>query len=270
MAMRIFFLLALICLTALNVNLIRARDNDNTSTLTGDGTLRRIRVPILMYHYVDALPPDADAYRQDLTISALAFQRHLAYLVEAGYHTISLYELDHALRFGGLLAENPIVLTFDDGYINHYTNVYPALEAIGYTATFFIITDFADEQRSGYMTWQHITEIANAGHSIESHTKNHPDLRGRNADFLTYQIMGSIETIRHHTHQPARIFSYPAGAYDSTVLTFLDAADTLRAVTTHQGTQHTTNNQFELERLRITGEMSVAELDQLLNANDPE
>src|SRR5512145_2670236 len=41
-----------------------------------DGTLRRIRVPILMYHYVSNLPADADQYRVDLTIIPELFRAH--------------------------------------------------------------------------------------------------------------------------------------------------------------------------------------------------
>src|SRR5688572_6751792 len=45
--------------------------------LEGDGTLRRLRVPILMYHYVSPLPPDADAVRIGLTLDPNTFRQHI-------------------------------------------------------------------------------------------------------------------------------------------------------------------------------------------------
>src|SRR5687767_2272827 len=68
-----------------------------------DGTLRRIRVPILMYHYVSPLPEGADQYRTGLTVSPQQFQAQMDYLFYQGYSTISLYQLNDALLTGTTL-----------------------------------------------------------------------------------------------------------------------------------------------------------------------
>ena len=117
-----------------------------SQTVSHDNTLRRIHVPILMYHYVGELPTNADVYRRDLTISTRLFRQHLQYFLEHDYTPISLYNLDAALLSGSPLPDKPIILTFDDGYIDHYTNVFPALTDFGFQATFFVLTDFTDEQ----------------------------------------------------------------------------------------------------------------------------
>src|SRR5260221_7203097 len=70
-------------------------------------------VPILMYHSVSDLP---DPY----ALSEKDFAAHLDYLKEAGFNTVSLHEvLEHSER-GAKLPSNPIVLTFDDGYLDNY------------------------------------------------------------------------------------------------------------------------------------------------------
>jgi peptidoglycan/xylan/chitin deacetylase (PgdA/CDA1 family) len=110
------------------------------SARADDGTIRRIRVPILMYHYVSPLPPDADDIRAGLTVSPETFRSHIEFLKSEGYETISLYEMNTALEYGLELPEKPIVLTFDDSYTDHYQYVFPVLKEFGYTGTFFVIT----------------------------------------------------------------------------------------------------------------------------------
>ena len=168
----------------------------NQTPITSDGTLRRIRVPILMYHYISSLPADADDYRINLTLEPDVFRAHMHYLHDEGYTTISLYQLHIALLQGTQLPPKPIILTFDDGYIDHYTNVSPVLKEYGFTGTFFIITERADDNNPTYMNWSQISEMARAGMSMESHSKTHADLRGRSYDFLVYELLGSLESLQ--------------------------------------------------------------------------
>ncbi|MCB9451530.1 MAG: polysaccharide deacetylase family protein [Anaerolineaceae bacterium] len=231
----------------------------------GDGILRRIQVPILMYHYVSELPPDADAYRIDLTILPDMFRAHMQYLHDAGYTTISLDDLDNALRYGAPLPPRPIILTFDDGYVDHYAHVFPVLREFGFTGTFFVITGRVDSGDPAYMNWSQITEMAAAGMTIGSHTKNHPDLRDRDYDFLVYELLGSIETLEAHTSYPVTTFAYPAGRYDDATLAVLRDLPVRRAVTTQPGMIHTTDNRLELPRLRISSDTGVAGLAYLLS-----
>lgn len=232
-----------------------------------DGTLRRIHVPVLMYHYVGDLPEDSDIYRTDLTLDPGVFRGHLEYLRDENYTTISLYDLYDALVYGRELPPRPIVLTFDDGHIDHYENVFPLLREFDFTGTFFIITQTADEANVDYVTWAQIQEMAAAGMSMESHTKTHIDLRDRDHDRLVYEILGSIESLRAHTGQPTRMFAYPAGRYDENTLAVLGQAGVQIALTTQYGAYHTSDNLLELPRLRISRDTGVPGLDHLLRSS---
>ena len=229
-----------------------------------DGTLRRIDVPILMYHYVGVLPEDADEYRVGLTISPENFDAHMRYLHDRGYSAISLSQLHEALSSGEPLPPRPIVLTFDDGYIDHFETVVPILEAFDFTATFFVITGMADTENPRYLNWTHIRAMAAAGHEMASHTKTHPDLRARDRDFLVYQLLGSIESLNEHLESTTTVFSYPAGRYDRGVLDVLKQTSIEVAVTTRNGRLHTTSNLLELDRLRVSGDMGVLGLANLI------
>jgi len=259
MTMRILLPVIIWCL-AVNVTPQAAAVNENS----GDGILRRIHAPILMYHYIEDLPADADEIRTDLTVSPALFKDHLSYLAENDYETITFTDLHRALTHGATLPNKPVILTFDDGYDNHFTQAYPALAEFGFTGTFFVITGFLDDQRHGYMTWQQAKEMAAAGMTIASHTKTHPDLRQRSYDYLTYQILGSMESITAHTGIPPIVFSYPMGRYDHTVLSVIAQTRLLHAVTTQPGSLVTTDNQFEIPRLRIHNTTGTAELARLL------
>jgi peptidoglycan/xylan/chitin deacetylase (PgdA/CDA1 family) len=233
----------------------------------GDGTLRRIRTPILMYHYVSVLPPDADATRVQLTVDPAMFRAHLRYLADNGYSTISLYQLDDALLHGTPLPPRPVILTFDDGYIDHYVNVFPALKEFGFTATFFIITGRPDTNDPAYMTWDQIQEMSLAGMSMESHTKTHQDLRERDYDFLVYEFLGSLQSIAAHTGHDPHMFAYPVGHYDDMTLSVLSQLPVWRAVTTERGALHTTDNRLEVPRVRINGDTTVPALTSLLQTS---
>lgn len=229
-----------------------------------DGTLRRIHVPILMYHYISDLPEDADDIRVDLTVTPQNFHEHMAYLRDAGYQTISLDQLYAALTIGAPLPPKPIVITFDDGYVDHYTNAFPILQEFGFTGTFFIITQTADDNNPNHLSWSQIEEMAAAGMAMQSHTKNHPDLRERDYDFLVYQILGSVESLEAHINLPVRMLAYPVGRYDETTLAVTAQSPILLAVTTQSGAYHTTDGVLELSRLRMSYSVGVAGLDQLL------
>ncbi len=257
-------LLVIICLITCGAALAQMPVVPERAAPAWDGTYRRIRVPILMYHYVSDLPEDADATRTDLTITPDNFHAHMDYLFYQGYTPISLYALDDALLTGSVLPAKPVVLTFDDGYVDHYTNVLPVLEQYGYRATFFIITGTADANNPEHLSWAQIREMAEAGMDMESHTKTHPDLRERGYDFLIYQLLGSMESLQAFTGKTPHMFAYPVGQYDDAALGVLKMLPVWRAVTTERGVYETTDNRLELPRLRIHHQTGVAGLAQIL------
>lgn len=238
-----------------------------SSSTTGvwDGTLRRLHVPILMYHYVSDLPSNADDIRRGLTVVPSLFQAHLQYLHDAGYHTISLYDLNAALTAGVPLPSKPVVLTFDDGYNDAYINVFPALKHYGFIGTFFIITSRVDANDPAYLSWSQIKEMSDAGMSMEPHTKDHVDLRQRDYDVLIYQMKGSIESLAAYTGHVPRMFSYPVGHYDAATLDVARQLGVWIGVSTVNGDLHSTDTRLYLPRLRVLGNMSVGALAGILN-----
>ncbi|MCS7222553.1 MAG: polysaccharide deacetylase family protein [Anaerolineae bacterium] len=232
---------------------------------TPDGVLRIAHVPILMYHYISAPPPDADRYRRDLSVPPDRFESHLRYLQEHGYTSISLSDLVYHLTRGTPLPSKPIILTFDDGYVDQYTNAFPLLRKYGFRAAFFVITDFVTEERPGYMTWEQLKELVAAGMEIGSHSRNHPNLRGQPLDYLVWQALGSKEAIEYYLGITPRFIAYPSGQYDDQTIAVFHSAHFWAGLTITQGTEQRSDRLFELQRIRMRGRHTADDLDALLH-----
>ncbi len=235
--------------------------------LTPDGVARTVKVPILMYHYISTPPADADIYRVDLSTPPDLFAAHLDRLTAEGYTTISLYQLLAYLTQGAALPEKPVVITFDDGYRDTYENAFPRLQEHGMTATFFVVTDFLDEQRPLYLSWDMAREMLAAGMSIESHSRNHASLVGQDDDYLVWQALGSAETLQYELGRRPRFISYPAGDYDQRTIDIFHSANYWAGVTTSQGTQQSTESPFELERVRVRNTTTPDDLIRYIQAD---
>ncbi len=232
---------------------------------TPDGVPRQARVPILMYHHIGDPPPGADAVRRDLSVSLARFEAQLRYLKREGYRSITLQDLALYLTVGKPLPPKPIILTFDDGYADAYTQAFPLLQDHGFVGTFFLTTMYIDNHDPEFLSWAQVEEMYAAGMRFEPHSYDHPDLRNRGFQFLVFQILGPKQAIEARTGEPCRFFAYPSGRYDQFVIDVLRSADYWGAVLTEQGATHGTDGLFLLRRIRVSGGDSLDDLVIKLN-----
>ena len=221
---------------------------------------------MLMYHYISVPPPEADDIRLDLSVTPAQFEAQLAYLRQAGYETISMRQLTYALSRQAPLPPKPIIITFDDGYRDNYENAFPLLRKYGYTGVFFIFNHPIDAGDAGYLTWEMVIEMHKAGMEFGSHGYRHWNLRGRDVDFLVYEILGSKEAIEQRLGEPVRFFAYPFGYYDDLTVRVLESAHFWSAVTTELGIEQSFGNRFEMPRIRMHGYDTVEDLAKKLRA----
>ncbi len=232
-----------------------------------DGAIRQVQAPILMYHYVSVPPAGSDVYRHDLSVSPALFRSHLQALADGGYTPISMYDLVDHLNQGKPLPEKPVILTFDDGYRDNYENAFPLLTEFGMTGMFFVVSDFMDEGNPLYLSWDMAREMQAGGMFIESHGRNHASLRNRNDDFLVWQALGSAETIEHELGVRPRFITYPFGHYDSNTIRIFESAGFWGGVTIVAGATHSTDDLFQLRRVRVRGTTGAGELLRLLEVD---
>jgi len=199
-------------------------------------TTKKVEVPILMYHYIRDYTNSADPLGIQLSVSPLTFQAQLSSLQASGYQSVSLTDFA-----AGNLPDKPIILTFDDGYLDHYTTVYPLLRQYGFTGTFFVVGNFIGQP--GYMTLEQIAELAAAGMEIGGHTQTHRNLARTPYEVAIKEISQSL------SH--ANVFAYPSGQYSYETLDIISGLGIAAAVTTEQGVATTESNLYELPRVRV-------------------
>ncbi len=229
-----------------------------------DGVKRSVEVPILMYHYISAAPSALDRIRYGLSVPPEMFEAQLQLLSEQGFSTITLRDVYEYLAVGKVLPANPIVLTFDDGYLDNFTNAFPLLQKYGMTGTFFVLTGRADAGDPAYLSWDMIQAMSNAGMDIQLHSRDHLDMRGRSFDWLFFQIIGGRQSIEGHTGKPVIFLAYPSGKYDASVLQFLKQFNFWGAVTTAYGEIHALGDALLWTRVRISGQLQLKDFARLL------
>jgi peptidoglycan/xylan/chitin deacetylase (PgdA/CDA1 family) len=211
-----------------------------------------------MYHYI-SVPPDAnDPYRKELSVSPDIFRQHMQWLKDNGYHTITLEQLVFFLNIGWPpLPDHPVILTFDDGYTDNYANAYPIIKEMGFTATFFILTDVTDRKEPGYMTWDMLREMTQNGMSIQVHGREHLEMTNQTQDWLLYHLLGPVQTIEAELGYTPHFVAYPSGKYDENVIAMAHQLGYWGGVTTVFGAYQRKESPFELQRLRISGNLPI-------------
>ena len=236
-------------------------------TPDSEASRRVAHVPILMYHYVEPLPEDADEIRVGLTVQPGIFRQQLAYLHARGYRSVSLYDLLYYLAHGKPLPEKPIIFTFDDGYRGLYKYAFPHMQAFGYSGTVFLVTGLMDERHPAYLTWDMALELFTNGWKLEPHSKTHVQLSDRPFPLVEYQVLGSMQTLQAHIDMQPRFFSYPSGRYDQQVIDYLLALGFWGAVTTEYGVEHDLDGALTWQRVRVPGRGSLSDLAKYLGEN---
>jgi peptidoglycan/xylan/chitin deacetylase (PgdA/CDA1 family) len=232
-------------------------------------TTRTANVPILMYHYISVPPSPTDSLRVGLSVAPDAFDAQMNLLSERGFHSVTLLDVYTYLQNGQPLPANPIVLTFDDGYLDNYQFAFPILKKYGFVGTFFILSGPIDVGNPNYLTWDMVAEMSDSGLDIELHSRDHFDLRNRSFDFLVYQLIGGRQTIEAHTGKPIHFMAYPSGKYDAAVLRVLASADFWAAVTTQDGRNHSIADALTWTRIRISGRASLQGFAKTLGLKYP-
>jgi peptidoglycan/xylan/chitin deacetylase (PgdA/CDA1 family) len=228
---------------------------------------KEIRVPILMYHYVEHVKDKGDTIRQSLSLSPYTFEEEIKTLTGDGYTFMTNAEVADALSAKIPLPAKPIVLTFDDGYRDFYTDVYPVLKKYRVKATAYIISGFLDYPNNMY-AWQ-VRQIADDGLvEIGAHTVHHAWLKGMSRKDLVYEVDQSKKTLEALTGKPVVSFAYPYGVFDVPAIQVIADAGFTSAVSTMPGVDQYQIHRYFLYRLRPggrTGESLLSWLSQITN-----
>lgn len=202
--------------------------------------------PILEYHTITNKPdPSSEIYN----VTPAEFSAQLDYLQENGYTTITLNDFIKARRYGKALPPKPIILTFDDGYADNYSEMLPILEAHGMTAVIFVITN--ELGKPGYLTLSQLKDLQRRGVEIGSHTADHLPLVTLNDELLINQIRVPKIFLEWNGLEPIGSISYPNGVYNPEIIELLKAENFLAAVTGEAGLNTLETDPYKLKRVHI-------------------
>jgi peptidoglycan/xylan/chitin deacetylase (PgdA/CDA1 family) len=200
-------------------------------------------------------------------VSPEAFGRQLDWLSANGYHPIDYGDLRAYLKGWQDLPSRPVILTFDDGFADLYTNAYPLLRTHRMKAVAFIVSGFLDAP--GRVTRAQVVEMNRDGVEIGSHTFDHADLTTVPPDRLQVELQGSKQMLEGLLGAPVPDFAYPAGRHDPAVEAAVAAAGYESASTTEPGTMHTATDRFAWTRVRVSGGEPPEAFAAALGPTDP-
>lgn len=166
-----------------------------------------VKLPVLMYHAVSDNTWGIDS----LFLSPKKMEEQLKWLKEKEYTPIWFEDLGNVDQ-----VKNPVILTFDDGYQDNYTELFPLLKKYQVKATVFMITGSIGTEN--YLTEAQIKEMAASGLvSFQSHTVSHRLLPELSAEELTKELTQSKETLYKLTGKSPIALCYPTGKQNAKV-----------------------------------------------------
>lgn len=211
-------------------------------------------IPVLMYHSISTIPGNS------LGVPVKQFTEEMEWLNRQNYHSLSLEEFYQALVNNAPVPEKPILLTFDDGYLDNYSSAWPILRHYGFRATFFITTHSVGP---GMMEWNQLEDLRSQGNSIGSHTVHHLDLATLSSKQQENELRTSEQQLENHLNISVQALCFPSGRYNKTTLELMPKLGYKLGFTTHQGNVHWGDDLLTLKRVRISGGMPLVTFQKL-------
>ncbi len=230
------------------------------------------KIPILMYHSISEY---ATPKYRPFVVPPELFAYHMAYLHEHAYTPIIVTQFVNTVAQGGAaLPERPVVLTFDDGFTDFFTEALPVLQQYNFTATLYIATGFISGtsrwmQREGEATrpmlsWDQVSEISASGIECGGHSHWHPQLDTLPVAQAREEIVRCKKLLEDHLGLEVSTFAYPYGYHSPTIKRLVREAGYTSACAVGYAMSSKTTDPFALVRLRMGADTSVDALAALL------
>lgn len=231
--------------------------------------------PILMYHSIDADPPERFAA---FAVSPARFDGHLRLVREQGFQFLSVSEFA-AARDIGRVPERAVVLTFDDGFADFYYEAAPILARHDARATLYAVAGLIGKTSrwledigagaSPMLTWRQLRDVGHAGVEIGAHSMTHPALDCIPLQQAREEIAQSRRLIEEAIAHEVRSFAYPYGYYSRAVRDLLPACGYRSACAVGYAHSGPDDDVFALRRHIVRGDMADAQLLAILHGAVP-
>jgi len=203
-------------------------------------------IPVLMYHSIG--PARLNPY----VVSTNRFNLDMKYLKDNKFTTLSTDELYDFMVKNKPVPKKSVLITFDDGYEDNYTNAFPILKKYKFKATIFVITGYVDNAKQ-FLTSAQLKEMQENGIDIESHTNLHEKLGIYNYASQLKTLEISKEYLENTLHKTVKYIAYPFGSYNLDTLRAVNASGYKMAFTINGRWANTSNGILSLNRVFISG-----------------
>lgn len=175
-------------------------------------------IPILMYHRIADIPGDRNALPPE------KFREQMEYLAANGFTTVTMQMVYEFYAHGKKLPPKSILLTFDDGYADNFTEALPVLKEKNMTAAVFPIANWIGKENkwenfnkelTTTMDWEQLKKWQVSGMEIGSHTMDHPFLAQCNIEQSTIELKQSKAILENSLSTSIDFACYPYGSFNA-------------------------------------------------------
>lgn len=222
----------------------------------------------LLYHDLaeDGAQLSSEAYMKDRTVSLGRFREQMQYLVDQGYHSLTMEEYFDALDGNKTLPEKCVLITFDDGLRSHYELAYPVLKELGLVGVFFVIGDRIDQANS--FTKDEMLEMVGDGMEIASHGHTHTFLAYVSEKDLVWELTESKRALEAAIGRRVDFFAYPGGHYTKSMLSLLKDIGYRGACSCLYGWNDKATNPYLLKRIDIRQRMNIEDFAECFDSKN--
>lgn len=178
-------------------------------------------IPVLMYHRI------WPGLNDGLTVTPEKLREQWTFLKNEGYKALSLPEFLRIAKGEQPRPAKGMLITFDDGYRNNLTYLYPLLQEFGWCATIFIITDTldgtaqpVDKELDEKLTIADLKSLDPGIIQLALHGHHHENFSKTPVDEIKQILQQSVQAFQRADLPFYKVLAYPYGARPKDSATF--------------------------------------------------
>ncbi len=207
-----------------------------------------VYLPTFLYHHIQSKEAATANKQTSLTVYTDIFQGQMQYLKSKNYNVVSMNDLVNFFDAGTPIAGHSVLLTFDDGYEDFYTDAYPILSGLGFRSTMFTITGLVNNP--DYFTWDQVSTM-NGQVLFGNHTWSHKSLPSATIQVQQNEIALADTQLTEHGLNVPKVFAYPFGGYTLAAESYIKSLNYQLAFGTVSGSTLCKKQRFALPRIHI-------------------
>lgn len=217
-----------------------------------------------MYHRVLEEKPEKESRWHYVTVAE--FRDQMKMIDRLGYTPITFSDYQLFLESKLTLPSKPIIITFDDGYLDTLENAVSVLLEFNMRAVIFVMgnrelkTAHWDERDNvdtcPLMSDEQIRAAEEMGFEIGAHSLDHYPLTQLSEQNIMYEVNRSKEAIEEVLQKPILTFSYPYGSVDDRVKKIVANSGFAFACGVYSGSAKFSQSMMDFRRLAVNQDTS--------------